>query len=372
MSGINQQNQVASVSGSDLVPVYSNQYGVTQNMAVTQLSNYIIEQVGGGQSLVAQYSSPNATGFSVSLENLPNVWLILTPISSYAAGTIVLPATPTHLQQFIVSSTQSVSTLTVNGNGKVVNGAPTSLTAGGTFAMRYDGVNQSWYLITDESGTVPYTAFGLDLITAANATAGRAVLLLGTSATGDIGAEVQGWAEVLDEIAIITPSDGVFIVGNGTAFVGESGSTARESLGLGTAATADTGDFATAAQGAKADSAAQLNVAQSYTAGQRGAIVALTDATNIAIDMALANFFSVTLGGNRTLDNPTNLVAGQSGAIFITQDATGSRTLAYGSFWDFAGGTAPTLSTTANTVDRLDYIVRTTGSIHAVLTKAWS
>lgn len=114
------------------------------------------------------------------------------------------------------------------------------------------------------------------------------------------------------------------------------------------------------------------NEVNNFTAAQRGLPVDLTDAATITPNFAAGNFFNVTLGGNRTLANPTNLVAGQSGSIFITQDATGSRTLAYGSFWDFAGGTAPTLSTAANTVDRLDYVVRTTGSIHAVLTKAWS
>jgi hypothetical protein len=117
---------------------------------------------------------------------------------------------------------------------------------------------------------------------------------------------------------------------------------------------------------------AGTNTAQSFTAAQRGAISALTDGSTITPDFAVANNFSVTLGGNRTLANPTNLTAGQSGSIFVTQDGTGSRTLAYGSYFDFAGGTAPTLSTTANAVDRIDYVVRTTTSIHAVFTANYS
>ena len=117
---------------------------------------------------------------------------------------------------------------------------------------------------------------------------------------------------------------------------------------------------------------AGTNTAQSFTAAQRGAISALTDGSTITPDFAVANNFSVTLGGNRTLANPTNLTAGQSGSIFITQDGTGSRTLAYGSYFDFAGGTAPTLSTTAAAVDRIDYVVRTTTSIHAVFTANYS
>ena len=115
-----------------------------------------------------------------------------------------------------------------------------------------------------------------------------------------------------------------------------------------------------------------LSLAQTFTAGQRGEITTLTDAATVLVDFADSNHFSVTLAGNRTLDNPTNQVAGQSGSLFVIQDATGSRTLAYSSDWEFAGATAPTLSTAASTVDRIDYIVRASGNIHAVFTAAYS
>jgi hypothetical protein len=105
--------------------------------------------------------------------------------------------------------------------------------------------------------------------------------------------------------------------------------------------------------------AAQLYVAKNSAS----AISALTDASTIAVDMSLANNFSVTLGGNRTLGNPTNLTAGQSGVIFITQDGTGGRTLAYSSYWDFPGAITPVLTTTAGAVDVLIYTVRTSTSI---------
>ena len=112
---------------------------------------------------------------------------------------------------------------------------------------------------------------------------------------------------------------------------------------------------------------AKTDVTQSFTAAQRGAITALTDGATITPDFAVANNFSVTLGGNRTLANPTNLTAGQSGCIWITQDGTGSRTLAYGSQWDFTGGTAPTLTTTAAAVDCLVYAVQSSTKITATL-----
>lgn len=112
-------------------------------------------------------------------------------------------------------------------------------------------------------------------------------------------------------------------------------------------------------------SPAALNEPQVFIGGQVGSIVTLTDQANIAMDMALGNNFELTLGGNRTFDNPTNMVPGQVGSIFISQDATGSRTLSWGSYWLFPGGTAPTLSTTALAQDRVDYIVKSSTEIHA-------
>ena len=112
---------------------------------------------------------------------------------------------------------------------------------------------------------------------------------------------------------------------------------------------------------------AGVNLAQSFSAAQRGTISALTDGATITPNFALANNFSVTLGGNRTLANPTNLTAGQSGAIVITQDGTGGRTLAFGSNWKFPGGTAPTLTTTAAAVDVIAYYVESSSRITARL-----
>lgn len=108
-------------------------------------------------------------------------------------------------------------------------------------------------------------------------------------------------------------------------------------------------------------------IAQTFTKAQRGAITALTDGATITPDFSAANNFSVTLAGNRTLANPSNQTAGQSGAIVITQDATGSRTLSFGSNWKFPNGTAPTLTTTANKVDVLVYYVESASRISAQL-----
>ena len=117
---------------------------------------------------------------------------------------------------------------------------------------------------------------------------------------------------------------------------------------------------------------AKTDAVQTFTSAQRVEIETLTDGATITPDFANTNNFTVTLGGNRALANPTNLVAGQSGSIFIVQDGTGSRTLSWGSYWDFVDGTAPTLTTTASAVDRVDYVVRSNTSIHTVATLNYS
>lgn len=126
-------------------------------------------------------------------------------------------------------------------------------------------------------------------------------------------------------------------------------------------------DIGSTVQGYDADTA-KTDVEQTFTAPQRGSITALTSGSTITIDMDDNNFFSVTLDTNATFANPSNITAGQAGSIFITQDGTGSRTASWGTYWKFAGGTAPTLTTTAAAVDRIDYIVKSATEIHAVAT----
>jgi len=194
------------------------------------------------------------------------------------------------------------------------------------------------------------------------------------------------WDLVIDSVsagAAAAVGAGSLAVANNLSELTATASTARTNLGLGSistqaassvaitggavngttvgASTPSTGAFTTLS----ASGTATFSGTMSATANAYMQIDALTDAATIAVDMSVGNNFSVTLAGNRTLGNPTNLNAGQSGVIFITQDGTGSRTLAYSSYWDFPAATAPTLTTTANAVDVIVYTVRSSTSIAA-------
>src|SRR5205085_181398 len=103
-----------------------------------------------------------------------------------------------------------------------------------------------------------------------------------------------------------------------------------------------------------------------------------------AAEVAVAYAATVTLNGNAglnfaigqltgplTLANPTNMKAGQSGLIFIPQDATGGRAITYGSAWKFPGGAAGgTLSAAPSAEDAISYFVRADGTIRCTLVKA--
>lgn len=88
--------------------------------------------------------------------------------------------------------------------------------------------------------------------------------------------------------------------------------------------------------------------------------VTLTDAATVATDASRGDHFRVTLGGNRTLGAPTNPTDGQMVLWEITQDGTGSRTLALatgaGGFVFGTDITAVNLTTTAAKTDVLGAI----------------
>lgn len=112
-----------------------------------------------------------------------------------------------------------------------------------------------------------------------------------------------------------------------------------------------------------------IGTANTYAVAQRGAVSAQGSVSGtVTLNFATANNFSMTLpaGGSITLANPSNLTAGQSGSIVITQNGTTAATVAYGTYWKFSGGT-PTMSTGLSSVSTLAYYVESSTRITAQL-----
>jgi hypothetical protein len=102
------------------------------------------------------------------------------------------------------------------------------------------------------------------------------------------------------------------------------------------------------------------------------AFVTIADAATITPNLNAGINFAVTLGGNRTIANPTGLKPGQSGFIELKQDATGLRTVTWGSYYDFGVVGYPILSTGPNKVDVFSYYVRSPTSVRIFAAKGFS
>lgn len=104
--------------------------------------------------------------------------------------------------------------------------------------------------------------------------------------------------------------------------------------------------------------AGMLGTAQEWTKTQNFNGTLLTSTSNSVAWDAESNQVAAinTLGENTTLANPTNMKDGATYILTVIQDATGSRTMAYGTAYEFPGGTAPVLSTAANAVDILTFV----------------
>ena len=119
-----------------------------QVVTAAQLLAYIQSKLTSNLALTQQFAAPSSTGFNIAMTSIPvspSTWLVLTPTGTLAAGTITLPLNPADGQVALVNTTQTVTALTVAGNGRTVTGAPTTLAANGFFEMRYSATFSAWY-----------------------------------------------------------------------------------------------------------------------------------------------------------------------------------------------------------------------------------
>jgi len=200
-----------------------------------------------------------------------------------------------------------------------------------------------------QGGTGPFICDGTNVFTGADTTG----LGLGTAATLDFG---TGDANLIP----VSSADVRYIP------TSTSSTITSNKVFSGTVITSGTNTFtSTTTHSGESIFSAHISATSSATfAGAVGTpIVSLSAATSLALNLSTGNDFAVTLTGATTLLNPSNAKIGQCGTIRVIQDGTGSRTMSYGDAYNFAGGTAPTLSTGAAAVDLLIYKVREVSSV---------
>lgn len=156
MSSINQLTRSSDVAAGDLVPIFSTNNGDARAAAMSVLLAYMQTNIifpSTFAEYVSEYAAPNASGSTVLItdgaSNNKNIHLILTPTAGFAAMTLQMPLKASTLdkQEVLVNCTQSVTTLTISGNGSTVTGAPTTLAANAFFRMKYDILTSTWYRV---------------------------------------------------------------------------------------------------------------------------------------------------------------------------------------------------------------------------------
>ena len=124
------------------------------------------------------------------------------------------------------------------------------------------------------------------------------------------------------------------------------------------------------------DTVATIANTHIWAAPQRGTVTDIgSQASTVTVNLDTSNNHKVTLTGNAAFASPTGLdsdAIGQCGSIFIIQDAGGTNAPTFHAAFDFVGGTAPTMTSTGDAVDRLDYIVVSATRLQCVVTLAYS
>ena len=202
------------------------------------------------------------------------------------------------------------------------------------------------------------------------AVSGTTLTFDATIPSGITNIEVQYYIKaILTTVADLSVTSGKLAGGAVTAGkIGTGGVSANTQLtaGVVTAHAFGDGEIET-----KVPTLAKTDAAQSFSAAQRGTINTLgvyhgLGGNTVSLTLTDANHYSLTTNANLTVANPSGINAGQGGSIVFTSN--GSYTVSWGSYWRFATGTAPTMSTTAGKQDRVDYYVASSNTIHAVAT----
>jgi len=227
-------NLVSSVGGlSDVVADTSPQLGGdldVNGQDIVSTSNGNIDILPNGSGVVNLDGNGSSGGVSIS-DGLID---IRTGTGSVAKVNFYCESSNAHAQTLQAqphsAGVTNTLTLPAGGNQEIVGTTATQTLTNKTLTtptIDLSGVTSS--------GDLPVAAGGTG---ASSASAARTNLGLA------IGSDVQAYDAQLADVAGLAVTDGGFIVGDGSNFVLETGATARTSLGLGTAAVANTGTSA--------------------------------------------------------------------------------------------------------------------------------
>jgi trimeric autotransporter adhesin len=318
----------------------------TVNTRITSVSDYAVAlsatlatSISNSNSAITALSATMATSIGTANTRITSVSDFAVALSATLATSIGTANTRiTSVSDFAVALSATLATSIGTANTRITSVSDFAVALSATMATSISNSNSA---ITALSATMATSISNSNsAITALSATMATSIGTANTRITSVSDYAVALSATLATSVASRLPLAGGTITGTVSAQEVDV-----SSLGIGTVA------------GAKRLTMNGAAVAQ---------YASLTDGATIAVNFNTAQNFIIQLAGNRTLENPTNCVAGQTGSIVIVQDGTGGRTLSYGTSWNFIGGTAPTLSTGISAVDRIDYIVYTSTAVQAI------
>lgn len=150
MAQIDQLNSGDQISGSDLLPYWSQANGASRKISFTNFINWLEDQtIATEDNKITQYSAP-LTGATVTITDTgDSIWLILTPAGTIATLTLTFPAVANvpDKAEILMNTTNTVTALTLSANGASIVGAITTLAANSYARYRYDLVMQTWYRV---------------------------------------------------------------------------------------------------------------------------------------------------------------------------------------------------------------------------------
>jgi trimeric autotransporter adhesin len=318
----------------------------TVNTRITSVSDYAVAlsatlatSISNSNSAITALSATMATSIGTTNTRITSVSDFAVALSATLATSIGTANTRiTSVSDFAVALSATLATSIGTANTRITSVSDFAVALSASMATSISNSNSA---ITALSATMATSISNSNsAITALSATMATSIGTANTRITSVSDYAVALSATLATSVASRLPLAGGTITGTVSAQEVDV-----SSLGIGTVA------------GAKRLTMNGAAVAQ---------YASLTDGATIAVNFNTAQNFIIQLAGNRTLENPTNCVAGQTGSIVIVQDGTGGRTLSYGTSWNFIGGTAPTLSTGVSAVDRIDYIVYTSTAVQAI------
>lgn len=156
MPTINQLSSTSSLASGDQIPVYDASDGDARKASLSTLLSFI-EANFANPDLETQTFAPTGSGFTVTATaSTSSIWMIVNPTGAFAAGTVQFPPDEDCFdgQVIVATTSQAITSLTVDGNGATVGGAPTTLGTNGFAQFRYQASATKWWCVAQSLGSI--------------------------------------------------------------------------------------------------------------------------------------------------------------------------------------------------------------------------